>query len=99
MHVEHHIPVEHYDIPAHHRGREVKLSDRGNQMPEAVRTAEVHRDESAAYQNRRDREQLTEDHQVMQFFVVINIDRNDHHHGGGRHADQEGEVGNVDTPG
>ena len=76
----------------------VELADAGNQVPEAVGPPEVHRDERQAHEDRRHREQFAEDDQVVQFLVVVDVDRDDHHHRRRRHADQEGEVGDIDAP-
>ena len=68
-------------------------------MPEAVGTSDVHRDKRQAHQDGGHRQQLSEDHQVVQFLVFIDVDRNHQHDRRGSHADEEGEVGDIDAPG
>ena len=45
-----------------------------------------------------DGQQLSEDDQVVQLAVAVDVDRDHQHHGGGRHADEEREVRDVETP-
>ena len=68
-------------------------------MPEPVGPAQVHRHEGEAHEDGRDGEQFAEDDQVVQLLVVVDVDRDDHHHRRGGHADEEGEIGDVDAPG
>ena len=67
-------------------------------MPEPVGPAKVHRDEHQAHDDGRHREQFAEDDQIVQFLVVVDVDRDHHHDGRGGYSDQEREVGNVNTP-
>ena len=96
--VKQQVAVEDDDVPAQHRGGEIELPMPGNQMPEAVGPAEIHRDERQAHDDGRHREQLAEDDEVVELLVVVDVNRDHHHHGGGGHADEEGEVGDVNAP-
>ena len=96
--VEHKVAVQHNHVPAQHRAREVELPDAGDQVPEALRPAEVDGDERQAHQDCGHGEQLAEDHEVVQVLVVVDVDRDHEHHGRGGDADEEGEVGDVDAP-
>ena len=64
-----------------------------------VGTPEIDHHEEKTHDDRGDREQLAEDHEVVQFLVAVDVDRNHHHDGRRRHPDEEGEIGNVDSPG
>ena len=92
------VAVEDEDVPAEHRTGEVEDADARNQVPEAVGAAEIHGDEGEAHQDGGDRKKLAEDDEVVEVLVLVDVDRDDEHHGRGRHADEEGEVGDVDAP-
>src|SRR5579859_1801488 len=99
VNVEHEIAVEDDDIPTQHRGGEIKLAEAGNEVPEAVRPAQIHRDKGEAHENGCHGEQFAEDDEIVQVLVVINVNGYDHHDGGGGHAHEEGEIGNINAPG
>src|SRR5205807_323158 len=96
--VQQEIAVQHEDVPTEHRFWEVHLPDSGNQMPEPIRPSEVNGHEEEAHNDRGDREQLAEDHEIVQFLIIINVNGDDHHHGRSGDADEEGEVRDVNAP-
>src|SRR5436190_3223902 len=77
---------------------EIEFSDSGDQVPETIRPAQIHRHESEAHENRCHRQQFAENDQVVQFLVVVNINRYDEHRCGRGDADDESEIGNIDSP-
>ncbi len=97
--VEQEVAVEHNDVPTEHGFGKVELPDAGDQMPETIRPPQVNGHKGQAHQDGRHRQEFSEDDQVMQVLVLIDINGNDHHDGRRRHADQEGEVGDIDAPG
>ena len=98
VHVQEQVAVEHDHVPTQHRRREIELPESGNKVPEPVGPAEVDRDKSQAHQDRRHGQQLPEDDQVVELLVVVDVDRDDHHHRRRGHADEEGEVGDINAP-
>ena len=97
--VEQQVAVEHDDVPTQHGFGKIELPDAGDQMPETIRPPQVHGDKGQAHQDGRHRQEFSEDDQVMQVLVLVDINGNDHHDRRRRHADQEGEVGDIDAPG
>ena len=73
------------DILGQQRTGPVKIADEGYQVPEAVRTAEVHGDKEQAHDHGRHREELTEYDHFVHLPVFEDISRNHHHHCRGRH--------------
>ena len=59
----------------------------------------VHQDEEHAHDQRGDGQKLTQDGDLAVGLVVVQIVGQHHHHASGGHADQEGEVGDVKSPG
>src|ERR1051325_385963 len=98
VNIEDEVTVQHDHVPAQHRGRKIELTDSGNQVPEAIGPAQIHRDEREAHNDGRDREQLAKDDEIMQLLVVVNVNGDDHHHGRCGDAHQESEVRDVNSP-
>src|ERR1041385_2956449 len=68
-------------------------------MPETIRPSEIDRHKREAHDNRGYREKFPENHEVVKLLIVVNVNRNDHHHCGGRYAHEKGEVRDIDSPG
>ncbi len=68
-------------------------------MPRPIGPADVHRDEQQAHDDGADGQQLAEDGDLPDRLPVVDVGRDDQQHGGRGHADQEGEVADVEGPG
>ena len=80
------------------RAREVEVAEGRNQVPEAVRAADIDDHEQQAHDDGADGQQFAVDDDLADRLPVVDVGRNDQHHGGRRHADQEREVADVETP-
>src|ERR1051326_1592653 len=98
MHVQKQIPVQHDYIPGQHRMREIEFSNSGNQMPEAVWPAQIHRDKGQTHEDRGNRQQFAENNQIVQFLIVVNVNWDNEHRRCSSNADNEGKIRNVDSP-
>ena len=88
------IAGQDYEVPEHDRVRCGEKHD----VHYAHRLAHVHEDEQDAHRDRRDREELSHDHDLAELLEVVEIIGYYEHHGRGRHADQECELADVQAP-
>ena len=65
----------------------------------ALGLPEVHHDEQGAHDHGRHGHEFAEDDHALEFLVVVEIGGQDQHHGRGRHADEIGELRNIQPPG
>jgi hypothetical protein len=82
-----------------HESMEIGEVEAEHHVVEAVGSPQVHHHEQERHDDRRDREEVGEDHQVAQLAVAVDVHGDHHRGGGGGHADQEREVGDVEPPG
>jgi hypothetical protein len=96
--VQQQVAVEDDEVPRQHRDREVEPAQAGDHVPQAIGSSEVGDDEQQAHDDRGDRKQLADDHDVMHQPIAVEVGGDDHHHATRRHADEEREVGDVQAP-
>ena len=68
-------------------------------MPDPQRLAHVDHDEDDAHGYGSDRQQFSEEHDLLDRFEVIQICRNDKQDCGSSNADKKGEVRDIESPG
>ena len=68
-------------------------------MEEPFGAAQVDDDEGETHEDGGDGEELAEDDEVMKLLIFVDVDGDDDHDGGVCHADEEGEIRDVDAPG
>ncbi len=64
-----------------------------------VGTAHVHHDEQQAHGHRGHRQEFSQDGDPAEGFIIVQVVRQNYHHGRGRHADQVGKLGDIKAPG
>jgi len=96
--VEQEIEIENEDVPGQQRVRKVRRSDDRHQMPDEFGSAEIHRDEEHAHDDRRNREQLADQDDVADRPPIVDVGGNHQHDGCRRDSDQERKVSDVETP-
>ena len=96
--VEHEVDVQHHDVPRQHRLRKIQDPDLGDEVPEPVGPPDVHGDEEQAHHHGGDGEHLPKHRDLLDRLPVVDVGGDDQEHRRGRHADQEGEVGDVEPP-
>ncbi len=97
--VENQINVEDHHVPRKQRPGPIEDAEFGDEMPEAVGTADIHGHEQQAHADGRYGQQLAENGDLLDRFPVVDVRRNDQQHRRRRNADQEGEIGDVEAPG
>jgi hypothetical protein len=93
--VEQEVAGEDEHVPEHDRVRRGMEED----VEHAQRLPHVHDDEGHAHRHGGDGEELPEDDDPVELLVVVEVVGDDEHHGGCRHADEEGELADVQAPG
>ena len=76
-----------------------RMPNFGDQVPEPVGPPDVHGDEEQAHDHRGDGQHLAEHHDLLDRLPVVDVGGDDEQDRGRGHADEEGEVGDVEPPG
>ena len=74
------------------------MPERRNQVPETVRTADIDGDEQQAHGDGANGQQFAVKDDLANRFPVVDIGGNDQHDRGRRHAYQEREVPDIESP-
>ena len=97
-HVQDQVDIQYEDIPCEQWRRPVKETDNGYQMPCLQGVAQIHENKHQAHDQGANGHNLTDDHNLVQIFVVEDLGWQDYHNGRRRHAHQKREVGYIESP-
>ena len=61
--------------------------------------AQIHQNKHQAHGHCGNSQELSKNCDLAEFLDIVKVIGQDHHDGRGCHADQEGELGNIDAPG
>src|SRR6266545_3382424 len=98
-HVHEQVAVQDERVPGEERAREVGRPEERHDVEEPVGPPHVHEDEEQAHDERADREQLAEDHDLLDRLPVVDVRGDDEQDRRRGDADEEGEVADVEGPG
>src|SRR5262245_4751289 len=96
--VENQVAIEDEDVPGQHGTRPVHHTDERHEVPQALRAADVDHDEANGHDKRGDGERFAHEYSSFEIDVVQHVRGHDEHHSGGGDADEESEVGDVESP-
>ena len=91
------VEIEHDRVPTQDRP-DVDVAHRRNEVPEPLRTANVHQHEEQTHDDGAEGQQFAEDGDLPDRLPVVDVGGNDEDDGGGRHADKKREVADVEPP-
>ena len=96
--VDEEVEIQNQDVPRQDRLRKVQVAPGWEQVPEAVRPADVHQHEQQAHHDSAHGKQFAVHHDFTNGLPVVDVRGDDQHHGGGGHPNQEREVPDVEAP-
>ena len=96
--VQRQVAIQHHHVPGQQRGRPVHAANEGDQVPGALRMAQVGQHEHHGADDGRHRQAFADLHHRLHVDTVKDVSRNDQQHRRRRDAHQESEVADVEAP-